>query len=52
MISKDKQYKTRDGREVRVYATDGAGEFPIHGAVLNDDGNKTVGLIVVCLAST
>jgi hypothetical protein len=35
MISKDKQYTTRDGREVRIYATDGAGTFPIHGAVLN-----------------
>ena len=33
MISKDKTYRTRDGREVRIYATDGAGSWPIHGAV-------------------
>jgi hypothetical protein len=32
MISKDKQYRTRDGREVRIYATDGHGTYPIHGA--------------------
>jgi hypothetical protein len=25
-------YRTRDGREARVYATDGAGDYPIHGA--------------------
>lgn len=33
MISKDKTYRTRDGREVRIYATDGSGSRPIHGAV-------------------
>jgi hypothetical protein len=33
MISKDKTYRTRDGREVRIYATDGNELFPIHGAV-------------------
>ncbi len=38
MISKDKQYKTREGEEVRIYATDGYGSFPIHGAILRDDG--------------
>lgn len=32
-ISKDKTYKTRDGREVRIYATDGEQSYPIHGAV-------------------
>lgn len=35
MISKDKQYRTRDGRQVRIYATDGAGEHPVHGAIKN-----------------
>jgi hypothetical protein len=35
MISKDKQYRTLDGKEVRIYATDGAGQHPIHGAVLS-----------------
>ena len=38
MISKDKQYTTRAGREVRIYATDGYGSFPIHGAYMNADG--------------
>ena len=38
MISKDKQYRTRDGREVRIYATDGEGEKPIHGAVNTHKG--------------
>ena len=32
MISKDKQYRTRDGREVRIYATDGTSR-PVHGAI-------------------
>ena len=38
MISKDKQYTTKDGEEVRIYAIDGKGAFPIHGAVLTDEG--------------
>jgi hypothetical protein len=33
MISMDKQYKTRDGREVRIYAVDGGGEYPVQGAI-------------------
>jgi len=37
MISKDKQYRTRDGREVRIYATDG-GMKRIHGAIKTTDG--------------
>ena len=37
MISKDKQYRTRDGREVRIYATDGGDDFPVHGAIKSDD---------------
>jgi len=36
MIDKDKRYTTRDGREVRIYATDGAGEYQVHGAILKD----------------
>lgn len=28
-----KTYKTRDGREARIYATDAGGDFPIHGAM-------------------
>jgi len=33
-ISMDKQYRTRDGRKVRIYATDHFGYYPIVGAVL------------------
>jgi len=33
MIELGKQYRTRDGREVRIYAVDGGGEFPVHGAI-------------------
>ena len=32
-ISKDKQYKTRGDREVRIYATDCGGIYPVHGAI-------------------
>ncbi|MBL4753613.1 MAG: hypothetical protein JKY52_08495 [Flavobacteriales bacterium] len=37
-ISKDKTYKTRDGREVRIYATDGCPGYAIHGAVRIEAG--------------
>jgi hypothetical protein len=37
MISKDKTYRTRDGREVRIYATDGDYPFVVHGAIKNED---------------
>ena len=40
MIDINKQYRTRDGREVRIYATDGGDLFEdrtIHGAVKNRD---------------
>jgi hypothetical protein len=33
MIDPKKQYKTRDGREVRIYAVDGGGHRPVHGAI-------------------
>ena len=29
-IDKNRTYTTRDGREVRIYATDGAGSKPVH----------------------
>jgi hypothetical protein len=38
MIDKNKQYKTRDGREVRIYATDGAGTRPVQGAIRASNG--------------
>ena len=36
MIDPKKQYRTRDGREVRIYAVDGGDEFCVHGAILID----------------
>jgi len=38
MIDRNKQYKTRDGQEVRIYATDGGGSYPVHGAIKRSDG--------------
>lgn len=38
MIDPTKKYKTRDGREVRIYSTDGGGDFPNHGAYHLPDG--------------
>ena len=39
MIDKNKQYRTRDGREVRIYATDGGeNKNGIHGAIKWDWG--------------
>lgn len=32
MIDPKKQYRTRSGEEVRIYAVDGGGEYPVHGA--------------------
>ena len=29
-INKNKTYRTRDGREVRIYATDGELPLPVH----------------------
>jgi hypothetical protein len=33
MIDTNKKYRTRDGREVRIYATDGWSASPVHGAI-------------------
>ena len=38
MIDKNKKYRTRDGREVRIYATDGIGSYPVHGATRGRQG--------------
>ncbi len=40
MIDPDKTYRTRDGREVRIYAVDGSDDFPVHGAFRNKYGWK------------
>ena len=39
MIDKDRTYRTRDGREVRIYATDGRGGTAIHGAIKISSGD-------------
>lgn len=38
-IETGKYYVTRDGRKVRIYATDGGADLPIHGAVLSKLGH-------------
>ena len=38
MIDINKKYRTRDGREVRIYAVDGGGMHPVHGSVLMNNG--------------
>ena len=38
MIELGRNYRTRDGHEVRIYAVDGRGDWPVHGAVKNEDG--------------
>jgi hypothetical protein len=35
-LSTDGFYRTRGGNKARIYATDGATYYPIHGAVLRD----------------
>ncbi len=38
MISLDKSYRTKNGKEVRLYAIDGHGYWPVHGAISYPDG--------------
>ena len=38
MINMDKKYRTRDFREVRIYAVDGSSRQPIHGSIKLDSG--------------
>jgi hypothetical protein len=38
VIDIDKKYRTRDGREVRIYALDGGGNYPVHGAFKSHTG--------------
>lgn len=37
MIEMGKKYQTRDRREVRIYAVDGEGQLPVHGAIRQRD---------------
>ena len=36
-IDKNRTYTTRDGRAVRIYATDAGGDYPIHGSTKEGD---------------
>jgi len=38
MIDPKKTYRTRDGREVRIYSIDAGGERPVHGATKDREG--------------
>ena len=42
MIDINKTYRTRDGREVRIYATDGGEGTLVHGAIKTTDGKWDV----------
>ena len=35
-ISKENQHQTKSGYEVRIYATDAGGKYPVHGAYKED----------------
>lgn len=37
-ISMDKKYQTKEGRQVRIYAIDGAPPSRVHGAIKANDG--------------
>ena len=38
LIIETGKVKTRDDQEVRIYATDAGGDYPVHGAVKTDHG--------------
>jgi len=42
MIDINKEYTTRDGNEVRIYAVDGHLKYPIHGAIKREGGCRSM----------
>jgi hypothetical protein len=42
MISMDKKYKTRDGREVKILTTERKDDYPVVGLIVEDSGIETV----------
>ena len=54
MIDINKKYRTRDGRKVRIYATDGIGQQCVQGAFLSKEGGWSMwlwsknGLAAIC----
>ena len=49
MIDINKKYRTRDGHEVRIYATDGNGNSAVHGAIYKDFYDVPTGYMEWCL---
>jgi hypothetical protein len=45
VIDIKKQYRTRCGREVRIYATDGVGKKSVHGAYFDDHVKGWISLV-------
>jgi hypothetical protein len=45
MIDINKKYRTRCGREVRIYATDGVGKKSVHGAYFDDHVKGWISLV-------
>lgn len=43
MIDPKKTYRTRDGREVRIYATDHRSQYPVVGGICEKSGNWAIG---------
>jgi hypothetical protein len=41
-IKLDGKYTTRDGREVRIYAVDCGGDYPVHGAIYSKEDREWV----------
>ena len=39
-IEMNKKYRTRDGKDVRIYAVDGKGDYPVHGAIDFGDNHQ------------
>lgn len=38
-IKPGKEYLTRDGQRARIYAVGAGGDYPVHGAMLEEDGS-------------
>ena len=45
MIDINKKYRTKDGKEVRIYTTDGTRCRPVHGSIKNPDGWSLMGWV-------
>lgn len=41
-VSLDRKYRTEDGRDVRIYAVDAGGNYPVYGLILGSDGTASI----------